>query len=225
MFIGGVLIYGKLGQIIYIRTIKYMANEFKKGSFNISLPNVTANSTLVTEETQQTYIDNLTETGFFSLNPSSTTSNSHTISVPTNTKTIELFVYGSSGTVSMKKLYVGFNSAVGTDVTNFISLNIGSASTFFFHLKLTRVSAYSLRPAQSNMWCYTYFYNFSTRGNTSIVGSITSSLSSSNPFYQLGYNQGSVTDSNNLGERLSVSYNGAVASGTSASLNIAYVMH
>ena len=203
-----------------------MANEFKKGSFNISLPNVTADSTLVTEETQQTYIDGLTETGFFSLNPLSTTGNSHTISVPTNIKTIELFVYGSSGTVSMKTLRVGFfNSAVGTNVTNFIDLNIGSASTFFFHLKLTRVSAYSLRPAQSNMWCYTYFYNFSTRGNTSIVGSITSSLSSSNPFYQLGYNQGGVTDSNNLGEKLSVSYSGAGAAGSSASLKIAYVMH
>ena len=205
-----------------------MANEFKKGSFNISLPNVTANSTLVTEETQQTYIDGLTETGFFSLNPFGTaSSNSHAISVPPVTKTIELFVYGSSGTVDMKTLSVGFNSAVGTGVTNFISLNIGRASTFFFHLKLTRVSAYSLRPAQSNMWCYTYFYNFSTRGRTDFTDRIASSLSSSNPFYQLGYNQGSVTDSNNLGERLSVVYSGAGQSGTgsSASLNIAYVIH
>ena len=116
---------------------------------------------------------------------------------------------------------------MGTDVTNFIDLNIGRASTFFFHLKLTRVSAYSPRPAQSNMWCYTYFYNFSTRGRTDFVGSITYSLSSSNPFYQLGYNQGSVTDSNNLGERLSVVYSGAGQAGTgsSASLKIAYVMH
>ena len=205
-----------------------MANEFKKGSFNISLPNVTANSTLVTEETQQTYIDGLTETGFFSLNPFGTaSSNSHAISVPPVTKTIELFVYGSSGTVNMKNLSVGFNSAVGTGVTNFISLNIGSASTFFFHLKLTRVSAYSLRPAQSNTWCYTYFYNFSTRGRTDFVGSITYDLSSSNPFYQLGYNQGSVTDSNNLGERLSVTYTGGMPAGTNpkASLNIAYVIH
>ena len=205
-----------------------MANEFKKGSFNISLPNVTANSTLVTEETQQTYIDGLTETGFFSLNPLSTTSNSHTISVPNDTRTIELFVYGSSGAVPVKTLNVGFfNSIMGTDVTNFIDLNIGRASTFFFHLKLTRVSAYSPRPAQSNMWCYTYFYNFSTRGRTDFVGSITYSLSSSNPFYQLGYNQGSVTDSNNLGERLSVVYSGAGQAGTgsSASLKIAYVMH
>ena len=135
-----------------------MANEFKKGQYNISLPNVSANSTLAIEKEQS--FGNTVST-YYSIDT-------------TGMRELEIIITPKN---------INSISFLTDDGTSTNRLSISSVSnTPFINIKFIRSST------TSTTWAYVLYYNRSYSGDDNILsGYFSSAPSSSNPLYPIGF--------------------------------------
>ena len=167
-----------------------MANEFKKGQYNISLPNVSANSTLAIEKKQSfgntvSGYNTIDTTGMREL---------EIIITPKNIRTVNFMTQGGTS-------------------TNQLSLSVSSTSSFI-NIKFIRSST------TSTTWAYVLYYNRSYSGDDNIPsGYFSSTPSSSNPLYPIGFLSGTLSFNTSLTIRCEV------VPDKSAGGNIQYSLH
>lgn len=160
-----------------------MANEFKKGQYNISLPDVTSNTTLVTlENAAQTNFS----TGLLTLGYNETKS----IDLTNNIK-LEFWLSNivNNGNISARNLII--ESSGGNVLYDFNLGNSSNLQSAFIHFILVKDSS------STNKWNIIYYYNTDTSGSNSMQGEYSSSFSSTNNLFPLCFNQDSITLSDN----------------------------
>ena len=154
-----------------------MANEFKKGQYNISLPNVSANSTLAIQK-EQSFGD--------------TVSSGYNTIDTTGMRELEIIITPKNIST------VNFMTLDGTS-TNQLSLSVLSASSSFINIKFIRSST------TSTTWAYVLYYNRSYSGDDNIPsGYFSSAPSSSNPLYPIGFFSGTLNFNTSLTVRCEV---------------------
>ena len=174
-----------------------MANEFKKGQYNISLPDVTSDTTLVTlENAKQTNFS----TGLLKLGRLNETKS---IDLTNNIK-LEFWLsnIASEGNTRSRTLII--ESSGGNVLYNF---NLKNSLTAFIHFILVKDSS------STNKWNVIYYYNTDARTSNSMQGEYSSSFSSTNKLFPLCFNQDLITLSDN---KIYFSYTYLVGTGTGA---------
>ena len=160
-----------------------MANEFKQGQYNISLPDVTKNSTLLTEEYLNNYKQEsavLNLSGVAIIDPSALKK----IDLSNSTE-LEIFVSGISTSIAETSLR--FCDSIKNLYSPFLELTIEKPRKslqsygLFFHAKFRRVSL------STQTWTMICFSNYCYSGRDNMTTEYTSNPSSSQPLLGLNY--------------------------------------
>ena len=180
-----------------------MANEFKQGQYNISLPNVTKNSTLLACE------DGVSVSSLFSSYqygnirlPLSVTGLTEILSpdatIDLSGKTefeCQIRQMGQIDPMFANPIYLNFMSnttSSGSLWTNFLHLTVQKYNNIaqgqiFLNLRMFRTSA------TSKTWTFMCYFNIAQRGSDSMKGTVTSNPSlSAGTLYPLSFYSGTV---------------------------------
>lgn len=176
--------------------------EFKKNSYDISLPNVSSAATLATE----TYVNNknLQKVGSIFLESRIYESISLGSTAGGNETECEIFLTDSNlcGDVNGELLFSSSSSS-----STGIKFIFTTARYNFLHLKLIRSSN------TSTTWNYIAYYNLYDGGSTSMKTKWTSAPTYGNPLYPLGFSTGSIV-LNSYKLFISLENSGTSSSGT-----------
>lgn len=158
-----------------------MANEFKKGQYNISLPDVTKNSTLLTEDKVESYKQ---ESAVLTLSGVQIAVSSVLREIDlSNSTELEIFVSGISTSVANTSLmFCDSNTHASSP---FLKLTIKKPNLqsygLFFHAKFRRVSL------STQTWTMMCFSNYCHSGRDNMTTEYTSNPSFSQPLLGLNY--------------------------------------
>lgn len=184
-----------------------MANEFKKGQYNISLPDVTKDSTLLVSSNNPSYSYSNARIVLNTVGSTELLSPDESIDLSGKTEfECQIGDMSQLSPLFSSPIYLNFmsNAVSSTLRQNFVNLPIPNYNNIaqgniFFNLRMFRESL------KSTTWNFICYFNVAQRGSDTMSGTVTSnpSLATGSFIYPLYFYSGSVVLLTNI---LGISY-------------------